>query len=141
MSETVVMSSNIKSRPAVVVVNMLKDMILQRKPFHMPPEFKEQVMPRIAELLENARKMKIQVVYICDAHRPKDPELSDFPAGAEHCVKGTGGEEVINEVKLQPGDYNVVKRRFTGFFGTDLDILLSLLGVGTSLWRILRRRH
>ena len=132
--ETAFMNSKIKNKPAVIVVNMLKDMILHGKPFPMPPEFKEQVIPRIAELLEDARRMEIPVIYVCDAHRPNDPEFSDFPAGAEHCVKGTGGEEVIDEVKPQPGDYKVVKRRFSGFFGTDLDILLSELGVDTLIF-------
>lgn len=132
--ETVIMSSKIRSKPAVVVVNMLKDMILHGKPFPMPPEFKEQVVPRISQLLENARKAKIPVVYVCDAHRQNDPEFTDFPAGAEHCVKGTGGEEIINEVKPQPSDHIVEKRRFSGFFGTDLDILLQELRVDTLIF-------
>jgi nicotinamidase-related amidase len=129
-----IMTSNTKSKPSVIVVNMLKDMVENGRPFPMPPEFKERVVPRIAQLIESARNVKIPVVYVCDAHRPGDPEFSDFPGGAEHAVKGTGGEEVIDDVKPLPGDYVVHKRRFSGFFGTDLENLLKELGVDTLIF-------
>jgi len=129
--ETLCVKPSAKSRSAIVVINMLKDMIERGKPFPMPPEFKQTVVPKIALLIQNARKAGIPVIYVCDAHRADDPEFSDFPAGAEHCVKGSGREQVIDEVKPLSGDYIVEKRRFSGFFGTDLDILLSELGVDT----------
>jgi hypothetical protein len=37
LGETVLMDSKIRNKPAVIVVNMLKDMILHGKPFPMPP--------------------------------------------------------------------------------------------------------
>ena len=49
----------------------------------------------------------------------------------DHAIKGTKGAEVIPELKLCAKDYVVPKRRYSGFFQTDLDILLKELGVKT----------
>ncbi|OPZ35739.1 MAG: Isochorismatase family protein YecD [Tenericutes bacterium ADurb.BinA155] len=38
---------------------------------------------------------------------------------------------MIPELKLSKGDYVVPKRRYSGFFHTDLDLLLKELGVDT----------
>ena len=42
----------------------------------------------------------------------------------EHCLEGTPGVEIIDELKPQPGDFVVPKRRYSGFYLTDLEILL-----------------
>ena len=49
----------------------------------------------------------------------------------DHAIAGTEGAEVIPELKLSDKDYVVPKRRYSGFFQTDLDILLRELGVQT----------
>jgi nicotinamidase-related amidase len=47
----------------------------------------------------------------------------------EHAIKGTEGAEVIEDLEPQAEDYIVPKRRYSCFFGTDLDLLLRELGV------------
>ncbi|MBR5699927.1 MAG: cysteine hydrolase, partial [Bacteroidales bacterium] len=49
----------------------------------------------------------------------------------DHALVGTPGAEVIPELELCEKDYVVPKRRYSGFFQTDLDILLKELGVQT----------
>jgi len=46
-----------------------------------------------------------------------------------HAINGTLGAEIIDELKPQPGDYVVKKRRFSGFYGTDVDLCLRELEV------------
>ena len=50
------------------------------------------------------------------------------------CIRdraGTEGAKVIPELELCESDYVVPKRRYSGFFHTDLDLLLRELGVNT----------
>lgn len=42
-------------------------------------------------LLEKARKDKIPIVYVNDAHRPGLREDREFKKRAEHCIEGTWG--------------------------------------------------
>ena len=49
----------------------------------------------------------------------------------DHAIKGTPGADIIPELGPAPTDYIVPKRRYSGFFQTDLDILLKELGVKT----------
>ena len=51
----------------------------------------------------------------------------------EHCVEGTKGIEIIDELEPLPGDLRIVKRRYSCFLGTDLELLLGNLGVETLL--------
>jgi nicotinamidase-related amidase len=120
-----------KPRFALLIVNMLKDMIEEGRPFKMPFIFKQLIVPKIKEFTKKCRQAGIPVIYICDAHRPNDPEFTDFPKGMEHAVKGTKGAEIIEELKPCKGDFVVTKRRFSGFFGTELECLLSELDVNS----------
>jgi len=110
---------------------MLKDMVERGKPFPMPPEFHEDVVPKIKEFIDRCRKEEILIIYICDSHRPNDPEFTDFPKGVKHAIKDTAGAEIIDEVKPHEKDYVVTKRRFSGFFNTELELLLSELRVNS----------
>lgn len=44
------------------------------------------------------------------------------------CIEGTDGAQIIPELVVQPGDRTVVKKRYSAFFGTDLDSILAELG-------------
>lgn len=49
-------------------------------------------------------------------------------SSAPHCIEGTWGAQVIDELAPQPEDYQIPKRRFSGFYQTDLDLVLRELG-------------
>lgn len=53
---------------------------------------------------------------------------NDF-VGPVHCVEGTPGAELAEPLRRRPDDFLVIKRRFSSFLGTDLDMLLHGLGV------------
>lgn len=81
------------------------------------------------EFLRAARAKKIPVIFCNDAHlRGVDGELRLW---GDHALAGTRGAEVIPELELCDRDYIVTKRRYSGFFGTDLDMLLRELGADT----------
>lgn len=112
-------------RPAVLVVDMLNDFITGP----LGCERARAIVPAVAELVEVARERGVPVVYCNDAHRKGiDRELSVW---GDHAVAGTHGAEVIAELRPRACDHVVPKRRYSGFFQTDLDALLRELGVRT----------
>jgi len=84
-----------------------------------------------SRLIERARNNGIPIVYVNDSHRPGLRQDREFKKRAEHCIEGTWGAEVIEELKPQEGDFVVKKRRFSGFYETDLDLTLKDLKIDT----------
>ena len=110
---------------AVLVVDMLQDFVYGA----LTCERAVAIVPATARLLGAAREADIPVIFCNDAHLPKiDKELEIW---GDHAIVGTPGAEVIPELDLCDKDFVVPKRRYSGFFQTDLDILLRELGVDT----------
>ena len=114
-----------KKKAAIIVVDMLNDFVTGA----LKCDRGLAIVPATARLLQGARKAGVPVVFSNDAHlKGIDRE---FEVWGEHAVAGTKGAEVIPELALCDKDYVVPKRRYSGFFHTDLDLLLRELGVDT----------
>ena len=112
-------------KPAILVVDMLNDFVTGS----LACDRGKAIVPATAELLDAARAAGVPVIFCNDAHiKGIDRELKIW---GDHAIAGTKGAEVIPELKLSDKDYVVPKRRYSGFFQTDLDILLRELGVKT----------
>lgn len=109
---------------ALLVIDMLKDFIEPDGALSIGPAGPA-IVPAVGEQIAAARERGQPVFYICDRHRPDDAEFADWPP---HCVEGTRGAEVVDELSPQQGDIIVAKRRFSGFNGTDLNLTLRELG-------------
>jgi nicotinamidase-related amidase len=48
-----------------------------------------------------------------------------------HCVEGTRGIQIIDELAPRSGEYVIQKRRYNAFLGTELDIVLKTLRIDT----------
>jgi len=112
-----------------MVVNLLVDMIERGKPFQMPPEYGP-ILERTVWFVKTAREAGYPVTFIQDQHRPGDKEFTDFTVGQPHAIRGTEGAQLIPELlPLDESDYTVGKRRFSAFFGTDMDLYLREEGI------------
>lgn len=112
-------------KPAILVVDRLNDFVTGA----LACDRGKAIVPATAELLDAARAAGVPVIFCNDAHiKGIDRELKLW---GDHAIAGTKGAEVIPELKLSDKDYVVPKRRYSGFFQTDLDILLRELGVKT----------
>lgn len=112
-------------KPAILVVDMLNDFVTGA----LACDRGKAIVPATAHLLDAAREAGIPVIFCNDAHLPKiDRELEVW---GDHAIAGTPGAQVIPELNLCDKDYVVPKRRYSGFFQTDLDALLRELGVKT----------
>jgi nicotinamidase-related amidase len=126
----------IEGKAALIVIDIQGDLFVDRGEEAIPcmGGFDERVA-KSAELIAKAREHEIPVIFIQEVHRP---DLSDFGReldGAEevHCLENDPQTQVNTEVLgFKPGeDYLIKKRRYSAFFGTDLEIILKGLKVET----------
>ena len=110
---------------AVLVVDMLNDFVTGA----LKCDRGLAIVPKVKELLDGCREKGVPVIFCNDAHRPGIDR--DLQLWGDHAIVGTKGAEVIPELNLCEKDYVVPKRRYSGFFQTDLHILLQELGVKT----------
>jgi nicotinamidase-related amidase len=104
----------------------------------------QSMLPRLSRLLAGARDVGVPVIYILMTVLPG--RISDSPAqirfnmrlhlashGATqpllYTIEGTPGQEIIAELAPEPGDLVVRKYRSSGFWGTNLDMLLRSNGI------------
>lgn len=111
-------------KEALLVIDMLNDFVKEGAPLEVPAA--RRILPYLKIRIEEARKRKISVIYVCDAHRDKDEE---FKKWASHAICGTEGAQVVEELKPEKDDFTINKRRYSAFLGTSLDLLLRELKV------------
>ncbi|MBR2966732.1 MAG: cysteine hydrolase [Clostridia bacterium] len=112
-------------KTAILVVDMLNDFVTGA----LQCDRGLAIVPNVQRLLRGARETGVTVVFCNDSHlKGIDHE---FKIWGEHAVRGTYGAQVIDELELCDKDYVVDKRRYSGFFHTDLDLLLTELGIDT----------
>ncbi len=90
-------------------------------------------MDGVPSLIQKARECGVPVIFFQEAHRP---DLVDFGReldGAEgiHLVEGEPGTDIDPRMGMRPDDYFIRKRRYSCFFGTELEILLKGLKADT----------
>ncbi len=89
----------------------------------------EEMASNAVRIVKAARAKGLPVVFSDDAHVPAyDRELELW---GEHGIAGTDGAQPLEAFELQEGDIVIPKRRYDGFFQTDLDLTLRELGVHT----------
>ena len=100
----------------VLVVDMVRGFCEEGHNLYVGPSIRE-IIPRIRELLREEKAKGSHIIFLCDTHDPDDLEFKMF---APHCIRGSEEPEVIPE--LQEFVEEVIpKRRYSGFFETNLD--------------------
>jgi nicotinamidase-related amidase len=107
----------------LIIVDMLNDFIHPDGALYCGKSAQE-IVPVIARRLEQCRKAGDTVIYLQDSHTADDKEFEKFPP---HCVAGTWGNRVIDALKPDDGERIIAKTRYSGFYGTDLDRVLTQL--------------
>jgi nicotinamidase-related amidase len=83
-----------------------------------------EILPKIRQVLDWSRGKDLLIIFLQNCYRKDKPE-KNLVNMRPNCMEGSGGEEIdtmlpVNEKK----DYVIKKRRYSGFFGTDLDLVL-----------------
>jgi ureidoacrylate peracid hydrolase len=141
------------SRTAVIVVDMQNDFASEggafaRAGLDIVPV--QNAIAPTARVLAAARDIGMKVIFLKMAFRPdlsdvgapdsKNWSLHTFLRMGESVtgpdgqpsrlfIKDTWNTEIVSELTPQPSDTVVAKHRFSGFYGTDLDVILRGLGI------------
>jgi nicotinamidase-related amidase len=88
---------------------------------------------RALEIVGAAREANVPVVFFREVHRPSLVDFGRELDGVEdvHCLDGDPGTEFDPRLTPLPGEHHIVKRRYSCFFGTELEILLKGLKAET----------
>ncbi len=112
-------------KSAVIIVDMQNDFVKPNGSLLVPAAL--ETVPSIQSLVAMAHLHRAHVVYTQDTAAEDDPEFDIWP---QHCVPGTWGWEIIEELAPHREDTVFRKNRYDGFYGTALDHYL------TRLWGI-----
>lgn len=123
------------SKTAVIVVDMENDFVEDSSP--MASTQARDAIPQMQRVLRLARQTGMKVVYTTHAHREDGCDMGRFGdlyppiATGTSLVDGTRGVEIHSDLRPTEGEIVIKKHRYSGFFGTDLDIILRSSGIET----------
>jgi nicotinamidase-related amidase len=124
----------IVGNPVFVVVDMQVggDMPAEEVGIEHMPGYDGRI-ERTQRLLAAARAAGVPVVFFQEVHRPSGIDFGRELDGTEgvHCVEGNPGTPLHPALLPEPGEFHIVKRRYSGFIGTDFEIVLSGLKAST----------
>ena len=123
----------IEGRPVLIVVDIQKGETTDEPPPIPSMPGAEERMARAPGIVEKARVCEVPIVFFQEAHRRNHIDFDRELDGVEdvHLIEGDPGTEIVDEVGMRPDDYFIRKRRYSCFFGTDLEILLKGLKAQT----------
>jgi nicotinamidase-related amidase len=111
---------------ALLVIDMLNDFVLPGAPLEVPDT--RRIIKNIRREVDAAHRAGKPVIFVCDTHASDDKEFAKF-GWPTHAVAGTKGSEVVAELRPEGNDLVIPKATYSGFFGTDLEATLDMLGV------------
>jgi len=108
--------------PVLLVIDMLNDFLDK-----WPAVRREQLCKSTNELIRMMHEHRHPIIWI---RQEFDPGLTDAflemrLKGIRTTIKGTHGCEIVTELEVGAADRIVVKKRYSAFYGTDLDSLLT----------------
>lgn len=110
---------------ALIIVDMLKDFVNEEGALYCG-ESVRMIVPFIQKKIDEIRKENGIIIFLKDTHKADDLEFEMFPM---HCVAGSEGAEIIDELNVREDDVIIPKTRFSGFYGTNLEDILKEKGV------------
>ena len=112
---------------ALIIVDMLNDFIDPQGALFCG-DTAPQSVPFIQKRLARQRQSGHPVIFLQDAHDPDDAEFAKFPP---HGIAATWGSEIITPLAPRKDEIVVPKKRYSGFYGTDLEHRLAETGTAT----------
>lgn len=121
-------------RPAVVNIDLANAWTRPGSPFtcdHM-----DTVLPSVQRLIEAARARRFPVIYCTTAYQVVDGVATDTGTWArkvpiDHLALGSPDVEIDSRIEPRPDELVIVKKRASGFHGTNLASVLIAAGVDT----------
>lgn len=77
-------------------------------------------------MVDGCRARGVPVVWIQEVHKPHMQDIGRELDGSEppHCIEGQPTTAIVDGLVPAPDEFHIQKRRYSAFFGTELDIVL-----------------
>lgn len=87
---------------------------------------KQERLGRAVKLVDDFRAADVPVVFIQEVHKRSLIDIGRELDGDEgpHCIEGDPETEIYHAFAPRPEEFVIRKRRYSAFFGTELDIVL-----------------
>ncbi|WP_027965018.1 cysteine hydrolase family protein [Halalkalibacillus halophilus] len=108
---------------ALLIIDMLNSMDFEGGDdllYHTKP-----IVEPILDLKKQANEQGLPIIYVNDNFGLWQEDKDDL---IEHCLEGRG-KETVEALRPDGDDYFIIKPKHSGFFGTQLDILLRQLNI------------
>jgi ureidoacrylate peracid hydrolase len=112
---------------AVLVIDMLNDFCVEPGPLANPAAL--QLCPAQNTVLDAVRGTGGTVIFVNEQHRTALAPVREFAKRMTHTYEGSWGADVVDDLPVAEGDLVVLKRRYSGFFQSDLDLTLRDRGI------------
>lgn len=122
-------------RTALIVVDMENDFVAPGAPLETPAG--RVMLPTLKRAITCCRERGIPVIYTTHAHRRDGCDMGRFKdlwppiRNGAGLVEGEPGVDIYPEIAPRADEIVITKRRYSAFYGTDLEIILRGLGVDT----------
>jgi len=126
----------IVGQPVLLVIDVQKGSFAAWAPSERLPLLPDRLerMRRVRGVVDAARAAKIPIIFFKEEHRASLVDFGRELDGTEnvHCLDSSPYTDFAREeLGMQPDDYVITKRRYSCFFGTELEILLKGLRANT----------
>ena len=115
----------IRTHSALLVIDMQCDFTDVERLSGDVSERIQRIVPPLKSLISACRESGMPIIYTQEKHRAN---LSDYGIELdyepEHCIEGSGGEDVIPELTPFASEERIIKRRYSAFYQTDLELYL-----------------
>lgn len=126
-------------KTALIMIDMQRGFLDESSPCYIAGA--RATVPACARVAEFCRELSVPVFFVTRLYRENGSDV-------EHCrfaswlnggkpISPGCGESISAaapaELELKAGDYQILKPRFSAFFGTELDLILRRLGIRTLL--------
>lgn len=117
---------------ALLIIDMQNDFVLPGAPVCV--EGALETVPNIAKVLDCFRRDKAPVFHVVREYRTDGSDVEAnrrkaFKDAGGFVVPGTRGCDIVAGLEPVAGEYRLVKKRYSGFMQTELDLMLRRLAV------------
>ncbi|MCK4351904.1 cysteine hydrolase [candidate division WOR-3 bacterium] len=128
---------------SLLIIDMQNDFVSPRGTFaQMGFEVKnlQKVIPAIRKFKESLKNIGIPAIYVV-SHYDKIYLTNSIKERYKRngynipfCISGTWGAQIVDELKPEKSDITVIKHRYNGFLGTNLELILKGTNIDTLIF-------
>lgn len=116
-------------KKALLIIDLLQDFFKEG----LLADHRQKLTIFVNELVDVARKQEMPIIWIRQEYKNN---LSDAPLynrkhNKQITIKGTTGCQLLPELHYEESDYEIIKKRYSAFFNTNLEKLLEQLHIDT----------